>query len=182
MKIYTRTGDDGSTSLFSGERVPKTDLRVKTYGTIDELNSQLGAARAFLPHATVEEYLVGLQNQLFIVGADLATIPRDSGKEAVRIKEAECLWLETEIDLMTSRLPTLRNFILPGGSPAAAHIHIARSICRRAERQVLDLSQREPVNKDLLIYLNRLSDFLFTLARYENMLKDINEAKWSIKQ
>ena len=176
MKIYTRSGDDGSTSLFSGERVSKTSLRVEACGTLDELNCVIGAARAAVPTAPTEVSLAAIQYHLFSLGADLAT----SGEKqrAARIKPIEITWLETEIDRMVSELPPLHNFILPGGSAAAAQIHLARAICRRAERTVVNLSQSEEVSKDAVRFLNRLSDFLFILARYENLLSGVAEEKW----
>jgi cob(I)alamin adenosyltransferase len=176
MKIYTRTGDDGSTSLFSGERVSKSSLRLEACGTLDELNCAIGAARAASPAAPAENYLATTQCHLFSLGADLAT----SGKRqrAARINPIEITWLETEIDRMASELPPLHNFILPGGSAAAAQIHLARAICRRAERAVVNLSQSEEIIKDAVRFLNRLSDFLFILARYENLLRGVVEEKW----
>jgi cob(I)alamin adenosyltransferase len=176
MKIYTRTGDDGSTSLYSGERVSKTSLRVEACGTLDELNCAIGATRAASPMAPAEKYLATIQHHLFSLGADLAT----SGKRqcVARINPIEITWLETEIDRMASELPPLHNFILPGGSAAAAQIHLARAICRRAERAVVNLSQSEEISKDAVRFLNRLSDFLFILARYENLLSGVAEEKW----
>jgi cob(I)alamin adenosyltransferase len=176
MKIYTRTGDDGSTSLFSGERVSKTSLRVEACGTLDELNCAIGATRAASPTTPAEKYLATIQHHLFSLGADLAT----SGKRqrAARIKPVEITWLESEIDRIASELPPLHNFILPGGSAAAAQIHLARAVCRRAERAVVNLSQSEEISKDAVRFLNRLSDFLFILARYENFLSSITEEKW----
>jgi cob(I)alamin adenosyltransferase len=176
MKIYTRSGDDGSTSLFSGERVSKASLRVEACGTLDELNCVIGATRAASPTAPTENYLAMIQHHLFSLGADLA----NSGKKQrrARIRPAEITWLETEIDRMASELQPLRNFILPGGSAAAAQIHLARAICRRAERTVANLSRSEEISKDALIFLNRLSDFLFILGRYENLLSGVTEEKW----
>ena len=176
MKIYTRTGDDGSTSLFSGERVPKTSLRVEACGTLDELNCAMGATRAASPTAQANDYLATIQRHLFSLGADLAT--SGSTRHEPRINSPEITWLETEIDRMESELPPLRNFILPGGSPAAAQIHLARAICRRAERTVVSLSRSEDISENPLIFLNRLSDFLFVLARYENLLRGVTEEKW----
>lgn len=181
MKIYTRTGDDGSTSLFSGERVAKDALRVEVYGTVDELNSHLGLARGSGPQASVEEYLVKLQNQLFVAGADLATTADSTRSRIVRIQDKDILWLEQEIDRMTAEIPPLRSFVLPGGTISAAHIHVARTICRRAERQAIELARQEMLGA-ILVYLNRLSDFLFTLARYENFLAGVSEEKWSVTQ
>ncbi len=176
MKIYTRTGDDGSTSLFSGDRVPKSHLRVEAYGTVDELNSVLGVARSARPTAPVETLLASLQSELFQLGADLAT-PGES-RHVTRIDENQIAALEAEIDRMDTKLPTLKNFILPGGTPAAAHLHVARTICRRAERQTVLLAAHDAVNAHAVTYLNRLSDFLFTLARYENLLAGVPEPLW----
>ncbi len=176
MKIYTRTGDDGSTSLFSGERVPKTSLRVEACGTLDELNCAIGVTRAASPTAEADVYLAMIQRHLFSLGADLAA--SGSARREVRINPPEIAWLETEIDRMQSELPPLRNFILPGGSPAAAQIHLARAICRRAERIVVSLSRSEEIGGNPLMFLNRLSDFLFVLARYENLRRGVTEEKW----
>ncbi len=173
MKIYTRTGDDGTTGLFSGGRVPKTHARVELYGTVDELNSVLGVARSSRPQPAVGALLEAVQRQLFKLGADLAT-PGGNAKVA-RITQAEVAWLEAEIDRMAGRLPPLSHFILPGGTAAAAQIHVGRAISRRCEREALRF---EVGGRDVLIYLNRLSDFLFTLARFENWTSGVSEAEW----
>lgn len=179
MKIYTKTGDDGTTSLFSGGRVPKTHLRVEAYGTVDELNSVLGAARTLQASRQTDDWLARVQRQLFHLGADLAT-PMDAKSEwVVRMDAGTVNWLETCIDQMTAALPPLTNFILPGGSPSAAQIHVARTVCRRAERIVVALQEYEAVGEHVLPYLNRLGDFLFVLARYENMQAGVPEAKWT---
>jgi cob(I)alamin adenosyltransferase len=179
MKIYTKTGDDGTTSLFSGGRVSKTHLRVEAYGTVDELNSVLGVARAAHPHPKTDAWLIQVQRHLFHLGADLAT-PLDSKSDwVVRMDAEKIRWLENAIDEMTAELPPLTNFILPGGSPAAAQLHVARTVCRRAERVAVALQEHEPLGEYVLHYLNRLSDFLFTLARWENMQAGIPEDKWS---
>lgn len=181
MKIYTKTGDDGTTSLFSGGRVAKNHLRVETYGTVDELNSYLGVARSFKPSEKTNELLEKVQNQLFRLGADLAT-PMDAKAEwLVRITPEEIMWLETSIDELTGLLPELKNFVLPGGVPAAAHLQLARTICRRAERLLVSLAEHEAINDQALIYLNRLSDWLFTLARYENFQAGESETKWIVR-
>lgn len=181
MKIYTKTGDDGTTSLFSGGRVLKNHLRVEAYGTIDELNSVLGVARAHHAHPRTDTWITKVQRQLFNLGADLAT-PLDAKADwVVRMDAATVAWLEQSIDEMTDELPELKNFILPGGSLAAANIHVARTICRRAERIVVDLQAQEPIGDHVVNYLNRLSDFLFTLARWENMQAGIPEDKWSTR-
>ncbi|MDD5200829.1 MAG: cob(I)yrinic acid a,c-diamide adenosyltransferase [Terrimicrobiaceae bacterium] len=177
MKIYTRTGDDGTTGLFSGERIAKTAPRIEAHGAIDELNSALGVARAAAPQAEVGGLIHAVQRQLFAAGADLAT-PAGAGPAIPRLADNETAWLETEIDRMTAVLPPLRAFILPGGTPAAAHIHLARSIARRAERDTLRLATVEPIHPELPVYLNRLSDFLFTLARFENFLAGCAEDPW----
>lgn len=181
MKIYTRTGDDGSTALFSGGRVAKYDLRVESYGTVDELNSALGLARALQPLPGTDERLHTVQRQLFHLGADLAT-PLDAvAGFLVRITPQETTWLEEQIDAMTADLPPLKAFILPGGVLAAAQIHMARTVCRRAERLTAALAEHERLNAQALPYLNRLSDFLFTLARWENYQSGAPEEKWTVR-
>lgn len=174
MKIYTRTGDDGTTGLFSGQRVAKDHLRMEVCGTLDELNAHLGAALSGLPHAEVSKSIREVQSRIFSLGADIATTATDTP----RISSHEIAGLESEIDQMTEELPELRNFILPGGTPAAAEIHIARAVCRRCERLLVSLAHAESVPPDSLRYLNRLSDFLFVLARYENFLTSTPEQKW----
>jgi cob(I)alamin adenosyltransferase len=179
VKIYTKTGDDGTTSLFSGGRVPKHHLRVESYGTIDELNSTLGLARALQPSAGTDAYLTRVQHQLFNLGADLAT-PLDAPTSYVtRMDAAAITWLEESIDRMTAELPPLTAFILPGGSSAAAALHIARTVCRRAERVITLLSEQAALNDHVLPYVNRLSDFLFTLARWENQQAGVEDVRWS---
>lgn len=174
MKIYTRTGDDGTTGLFSGQRVSKNHLRMEVCGTLDELNAHLGAALAGLPDAKVSKPIREVQSHIFSLGADIATTVTNTP----RISSHEIAGLEWEIDQMTEELPELRNFILPGGTPAAAQIHIARAVCRRCERLLVTLASTESVPPDSLRYLNRLSDFLFVLARYENSLTSTPEEKW----
>ncbi len=176
MKIYTRTGDDGSTGLFAGERVSKNHPRMEVCGTLDELNALLGAALAAKPAPEPATLLLEIQRQIFSLGADLATA---GGKSTTRIGESEVKFLEAEIDRMTAVLPELKNFILPGGTPAAAQIHVARAVCRRCERNLVAMARSEPCPENSLIYLNRLSDFLFTLARFENLSRSVEEEKWS---
>ena len=176
MKIYTRAGDDGSTNLLAGQRILKTHLRIEACGTVDELSCAIGTARAASPSSPTDKTLATIQNSLFELGADLAD-PKEK-RHPARIGSATIRWLETEIDRMDSELPPLKNFILPGGSAAAAQIHLARAICRRAERAVVNLAQNEETNTDALSFLNRLSDFLFILARYENFRSGIPEEKW----
>jgi cob(I)alamin adenosyltransferase len=170
-KIYTRTGDDGTTGLGSGERRRKDDLRVEAYGTVDETNAAIGIAR--LSTAAAEELdamLARIQNDLFDLGADLATPPTETPLpyEALRIVQDQVDRLEREIDTLNAKLAPLRSFVLPGGTPAAAALHLARTICRRAERLMVALAAQEPVGAPALKYVNRLSDFLFVAARYVN--------------
>ena len=181
MKIYTKTGDEGDTSLFSGGRVAKDDLRVEAYGTVDELNSWLGLIRSHdLPPAPAA-WLETIQNDLFVIGADLAT-PLDSHPAwLVRLTEPPVAALETAIDQMDEHLTPLRAFILPGGTSAAAETHIARTVCRRAERACVRLQHVSAINPVLIRYLNRLSDFLFTLARELNRQSGEAETKWQTR-
>jgi cob(I)alamin adenosyltransferase len=182
MKIYTRTGDMGDTSLFGGKRVPKSTLRVDAYGTVDELNAQLGVIRALNPLAEMNDLLEKIQNQLFILGADLAA-PFDSAPaDLKRIQQNEIQSLEEVIDRFDAQLEPLKSFILPGGSLVSAQLHIARSICRRTERAVDALGRKEEIGKFPLMYLNRLADLLFVAARYINKLEDREEIKWNSKQ
>lgn len=181
MKIYTKTGDAGQTSLFGGDRVPKHHARVDAYGTIDEVNSLLGLARAAGPSQQGDRWLEMAQNQLFHLGSDLAA-PLDAKSELIaRVSEQDITWLESTIDSMSDTLAPLQNFILPGGAPAAAHLQVARAVCRRAERLISALAQGENISEHALPYVNRLSDWLFTLARYENMRAGITESKWRLR-
>ncbi len=180
MKIYTKTGDKGETSLFGGRRVPKHHARVEAYGTIDELNAALGVAVSAGAREPINQWLRAAQQDLFHLGSDLAT-PLDAKSDwVIRIKESQVSWLEDAIDRMTAQLEPLRNFILPGGTPVAAQLHVARTICRRAERQIVALQETSAINECAIIYINRLSDWLFTLARYENALARESEQKWSL--
>lgn len=177
MKIYTKKGDQGNTSLFGGQNVLKSSSRIAAYGTVDELNSVIGLVLAGEVTADVREMLSDLQNALFVLGADLAT-PVDGKNRIDRISEDHISGLESRIDDMESELPPLKNFILPGGSAAAAGIHLARTVCRRAERHAVECAQQEPLNEHSLVYLNRLSDFLFVLGRFENMRSGTAETPW----
>lgn len=181
MKIYTKTGDQGDTALFSGGRVQKSHIRVAAYGTIDELNAILGVARASNRNEQTENWLREIQQQLFHLGADLAT-PLDAKAEwVVRISPEEIQWLEDSIDRMTVTLETLKNFILPGGTFVAAQLHVARTVCRRAERLIVALAESDHINQNTIAYVNRLSDWLFTLSRYENALAGESEEKWTLR-
>ncbi len=178
MKIYTGRGDHGQTSLFSGERVDKDLPRVAAYGSLDELNSVLGMALSFSRNPKVREVLLSLQHQLFRAGADLATTSAQK-RPVDRIQESDWRSLETLIDELQEEIPSLKDFILPGGSSGAACVHLARVVCRRAERQLVAVMKvDQDVNPELLIYLNRLSDLLFVVARYENILEGGKEELW----
>ena len=172
-KIYTRTGDDGTTALGTGERRKKYDLRIAAYGTLDETNSVIGIARLHTAEdAALDAALSRIQNDLFDVGADLATPGKGKGPGGARltVTAAQVDWLEAEIDRLNDELAPLRSFILPGGSAAAAYLHLARTVCRRAERLIAELSDKpdESVTPEVLKYVNRLSDFLFVAARHAN--------------
>src|SRR3954468_3765585 len=165
-RIYTKGGDKGSTSLGTGERVPKHDPRVAAYGTVDEANTVVGLARLHA-EGELDQMLSRIQNDLFDLGADLCR-PEVAGKEGLRIVDAQVERLEREIDAMNAKLAPLNSFVLPGGSPAAAYLHLARTIVRRAERLMVELSEQEPVGPEAIKYINRLSDHLFVMARYAN--------------
>ena len=172
-KIYTRTGDDGTTALGTGERRKKYDLRIAAYGTLDETNAAIGIARLHTPgDAALDPSLARIQNDLFDAGADLATPGKGKGPGGARltVTDAQVTWLESEIDRLNAGIAPLRSFILPGGSVVAAYLHLARTICRRAERLIAELQDRpdESVTPEVLKYVNRLSDFLFVAARYAN--------------
>jgi len=172
-KIYTRTGDDGTTALGTGERRKKYDLRVAAYGTLDETNSVIGIARLHTAEdAALDAALSRIQNDLFDVGADLTTPGKGKGPGGARltVTAAQVDWLEAEIDRLNDELEPLRSFILPGGSAAAAYLHLARTVCRRAERLIAELNDRpdESVTPEVLKYVNRLSDFLFVAGRHAN--------------
>jgi cob(I)alamin adenosyltransferase len=181
-KIYTRTGDDGTTSLFGGERVGKGNARIDAYGTVDETNSLVGMARAHLDGEPgfdrLDPVLGEVQEELFILGADLAT-PMDAKPVVPRVKDEHVEAVEERIDTFDADLDPLKNFVLPGGTPAAAALHNARTVCRRAERLVVRASTAAPVNEDTAVYLNRLSDLLFVLARWANRQAGVREDTWS---
>ena len=202
MKIYTKTGDSGTTSLFGGRRVEKNSAMIKAYGEVDELNSLLGviivdlqnyssspstplrvnwsrevSSRRNSPPGRIVKKLLRIQNELFVLGADLAT-PFDVKTKVPRITKAYISRLEREIDNWEKELPKLNNFILPGGGKIGAKLHLARTIARRAERSIVELESQEKINQSVLVYINRLSDWLFVLARYVNKLEDVNENIW----
>lgn len=178
MKIYTRAGDQGSTALFGGAKVAKCDVRISAYGTIDELNAVLGLARAGDVPPQIDRVLLQLQNQLFDLGAELAS-PQAEDRGTERIQEDNVLALEKLIDTFEEDLPVLTSFILPGGSQTAATLHLARCVCRRAEREIVALSQEASLRETVLKYVNRVSDLLFVLARAANASAGVSDVAWT---
>lgn len=181
MKIYTKTGDAGTTGLFGGGRVPKDDPRVDAYGDVDELNAVLGAARATGPMPRVDEVLVAVQRDLFAIGALLATPDLEKMHDHLakaRIDDTRIAELEHAIDACDNEMEPLKAFIIPGGTPKAAALHVARTVCRRAERKVVHLGQSVELPKLTVVYLNRLSDLLFSLARVANRRAGAGEVTW----
>lgn len=174
MRIYTRFGDKGKTQLLGGAVVPKNDLRVEAYGDIDELNSVLGIAVSFCEQDDIRGPLTRIQNDLFVIGASLAS----KGAKARQIPPTRVPELEAEIDRLWDQLPPLRNFIVPGGCKSASLLHHARAVCRRAERSIIALSQKEAVDPSIIIYVNRVGDLLFAQARFANYRQRIPEAVW----
>jgi cob(I)alamin adenosyltransferase len=178
LKIYTKTGDKGETALFGGKRVPKDDPRIQAYGTVDELNSVIGMARSFNENKILDLVLSEIQNQLFVLGADLAT-PSDVKSPATkRIVVRDYTTLEGIIDDFEGKMAPLNSFILPGGAKAASFLHNARTVCRRAERLVFALRKKDEASEEALIFLNRLSDLLFVLARYVNKIAGVKDIPW----
>lgn len=185
MNIYTKTGDDGTTALFGGNRVPKDHIRIESYGTVDELNSHIGLIRDQVIDEHYKTILIEIQDRLFTVGAILSTPPE---KELMKngelrlqnlgIIEADIEFLEKEIDLMEEKLPIMTHFVLPGGHPTVSYCHIARCVCRRAERLAVHLNHIEAIDRKAIKYLNRLSDYLFVLSRKISLDLNANEIKW----
>jgi cob(I)alamin adenosyltransferase len=179
VKIYTKTGDDGTTGLFGGGRVKKASARVEAYGTVDELNATLGLARASKLDPFAESVLAQTQVDLFTVGAELACVPGKEDKLGMTLIDGDdAARLERAIDDAEKELAPLKTFVLPGGSPQAAALHLARTVCRRAEREVLAMDDVTP-RADVVIYLNRLSDLLFTLARHANLKAGVEDVPWA---
>ncbi|MCR4418309.1 MAG: cob(I)yrinic acid a,c-diamide adenosyltransferase [Ignavibacteria bacterium] len=180
MKIYTKTGDDGTTGLFGGKRVLKDDDRVETYGEIDELNSLIGLALSFVLSNDVKNDLKLIQNQLFNIGAFLATPVEDRTKLQYlkNISDEDVVYIEKRIDYYDEKLPELKNFILPGGTKSAGFLHFARTVCRRCERKIVKFALKEEADKIYIKFFNRLSDFLFVIARYENHFAGFDEVEW----
>lgn len=178
MKIYTKGGDKGGTSLLGGTRVSKSDIRIQAYGSVDELNAYIGLLRDLEVHSVLKERLNRIQNELFQIGSELACDKKPEKYNLITIQEAQIQNLEKEIDAMELELEPLKNFILPGGNVIVSHCHIARSISRRVERNIVVLSENENINSTIIRYMNRLSDYLFVLAR--KLAKDlgVKEIKW----
>jgi len=178
MKLYTKTGDDGTTGLFGGGRVLKASARVEAYGTVDETNAAIGVARAVPLDPVIDAVLAPIQADLFTLGAELACVPGKEGKLGMTpIGEVDIARLERAIDEADGACPPLKSFVLPGGSPGAAALHVARTVCRRAERAALAVGDA-PVRRDVIVYLNRLSDLLFALARRANIVAGVADVPW----
>jgi cob(I)alamin adenosyltransferase len=178
MKIYTKKGDTGTTQLIGGTRVVKHHIRIEAYGTIDELNSYIGLVADLISDKEQQKVLRIVQDKLFVAGSILAADPQTSKMKLPELAEDDILLLEQMIDKMDTQLPTMTHFILPGGHPTISHCHIARCICRRAERTATNLNEISNINILIIKYLNRLSDYLFTLARWEAKLTNTEEIKW----
>ena len=181
MKIYTKTGDTGKTSLLGGSRVAKYHLRIEAYGTVDELNSHIGMLRSYDLEESVRALLIEIQDHLFTLGAQLATEPGERKVKIPKLRDDQVTFLEKAIDVMDEVLPPMRNFVLPGGHLAVAQAHVARCVCRRAERIVLHLNDESDVPAPIPVYLNRLSDFLFILSRKLAHTTGVVESPWKPK-
>lgn len=178
MKIYTKTGDQGTTSLFGGKRVSKSDLRIETYGTIDELNSHIGLLRDQPVNASRSEILIEIQDRLFTMGSMLATEPGNTKVKIPVLSQNDIQFLENQIDAMDALLEPMKFFVLPGGHASISFAHIARTVCRRAERLTIALNELEPVEPLIIQYLNRLSDYIFVLCRMMTKDLGVNETPW----
>ena len=181
MKIYTKTGDNGTTSLFGGKRVLKSDLRIETYGTVDELNSYIGLVRDQEVNAKRKDILVVIQDRLFTIGSILATEPGNTKVKLPSLVEEDIQLLEKEMDKMELELPPMKFFILPGGHQSVSFCHVARTVCRRAERLTIELNTQEAINPLVIKYLNRLSDYLFMLSRKMTSELGAEEVPWKSK-
>ncbi|MDO9152116.1 MAG: cob(I)yrinic acid a,c-diamide adenosyltransferase [Paludibacter sp.] len=179
MKIYTKTGDKGTTGLIGGTRIPKNDIRLEAYGTVDELNSFIGLLKTFSLQNAEENFLFEIQNKLFSIGSYLATdTSKTSLDSSLFLTEQDVISIENEIDRLNEKLPPLSNFILPGGTQSAAVCHICRTVSRRAERRIFDVSNLYSVDNHIYMYVNRLSDYFFVLSRYINITNETKEIYW----
>ena len=181
MKIYTKTGDKGQTSLIGGTRVPKHHIRIEAYGTVDELNSWMGLLRDTISDTKTKTLIIEIQDRLFTIGSLLASDPEKSKMKLPELHPDDITRLEKEIDAIDAVVPPMKNFVLPGGHPIVSHCHIARCICRRAERNVIHLSETSPVAEIIVQYLNRLSDYIFMLARKLSHDLGAEEIPWKAK-
>lgn len=181
-KVYTRTGDDGTTALISGKRVPKHNLRIKANGALDELIAWLGVIRDHLSKNETEQFLFQIQNELMNLAAQLAVPEKESLPNGVYpVSDQQIERIEKEIDFLTQDLPPLQNFVIPGGHILVSYAHLARSVCRRAERDITELNETETIQNECIIYVNRLSDYLFTLSRKFGQEQQIEETKWVVR-
>ena len=181
-KVYTRTGDDGTTALISGKRVPKHNLRIKANGALDELIAWLGVIRDHLSKNETEQFLFQIQNELMNLAAQLAVPEQESLPNGVYpVSDQQIERIEKEIDFLTQNLPPLQNFVIPGGHILVSYAHLARSVCRRAERNITELNETETIQNECIIYVNRLSDYLFTLSRKFGQEQQIEETKWVVR-
>jgi cob(I)alamin adenosyltransferase len=178
VKIYTKTGDQGTTALFGGQRLPKSDLRIEAYGTIDELNSFLGLLRDQLVNVNRKDTLIEIQDRLFTIGSILATEPGNTKVKIPALQESDVVFLENEIDKMDEQLPPMKFFVLPGGHESVSIGHVVRTICRRAERLVISLHEQSHIEPLVIKYLNRLSDYLFVLCRMMAQELKVEETPW----
>lgn len=178
MKIYTKTGDQGTTSLFGGKRVSKAELRIDTYGTVDELNSWIGMVRDLEVNQKRKDVLIRIQNDLFVIGSILATEPGNTKVKIPSLQETDVTFLEEQIDAMDAQLPPMKFFVLPGGHSSISTCHVARTICRRTERVTIALHESESIDTLVIQYLNRLSDYLFVLCRMVALELNIEETPW----
>lgn len=178
MKIYTKTGDKGTTGLIGGTRVPKDHIRIEAYGSVDELNSHIGMLRDMANELKLEDQLIRIQEALFVIGSHLANDPEKSKMELPSFTQEEIDFLESEIDSLDENLPPMRNFVLPGGNVVVSQCHISRCVCRRAERATISLHHVDPVAELILTYLNRLSDYLFVLSRHISHTLQAKEIPW----
>jgi cob(I)alamin adenosyltransferase len=181
LRIYTKTGDSGETSLLGGTRLPKHHSRIEAYGTVDELNSHIGLVRDVSEQLDVRDILVSVQDRLFTIGSNLAADPEKNKMKLPMLAEADITALEQAIDQMEAKVPPMKSFVLPGGHVHVSYCHIARCVCRRAERSVIKLAETEKVDQIFIKYLNRLSDYLFMLSRYMVMLLKCEETPWKPK-
>ena len=178
MKIYTRRGDSGQTSLIDGDKVNKHNLSVDAYGTIDELNSFLGLLKDYIKDDKIKDILNNIQIKLFSIGSILASGKNQNISAKVKIEKKDVVYIELEIDRLNENLPELKNFIIPGGHKISSYSHVCRSICRRAERKISELNNKSSIDSNILAYINRLSDFFFVLSRFLKFSDNVSESRW----